>query len=290
MKVALVHNADAGDAVSLSELVRSLTTHGHDVVATAHPADGVEPLRLDEVELVVAAGGDGTIAATARELVGSSTTLAILPMGTANNIALSLGIPDDPDAAIAGWNTAVPRRFDLGIATGPWGERHFVESVGGGLIAHGIVVMDRRDYTSPTPIAQLARARHAHADVLGLLAPVDWRLVIDDEPVAGTFVLVEILNIAAVGPNLRLADSSPYDGYLTVVAATAADRDALGVWLRDGARGLPPTMLQNWRARAIRIEAGDRLHIDDDVVDEPAPPPPDITVRIDPGAIAVLAP
>jgi len=168
LKVGLVHNHDAGDAVSMTELTQAIVRHGHQVIGVAHPSDGLAPLDLADLDLVAAAGGDGTIAATACALARMSveTPLAVLPMGTANNIALSLGIPTEVGEAIATWRRATPRRFDLGIATGPWGERQLVESLGGGLVTHGTVVMERQDYTSPTPAAQLTRARHAHADVL----------------------------------------------------------------------------------------------------------------------------
>ncbi len=50
-------------------------------------------------ELVIAAGGDGTLHAVAQGLIGSSSTLGIIPMGTMNNIAHSLEIPEDIEEA-----------------------------------------------------------------------------------------------------------------------------------------------------------------------------------------------
>ncbi|MBS1300964.1 diacylglycerol kinase family protein [Loktanella sp. SALINAS62] len=51
-------------------------------------------------DTIVAAGGDGTIGGVTGELIGTDVTLAILPLGTFNFMARSLGIPDDPDAAL----------------------------------------------------------------------------------------------------------------------------------------------------------------------------------------------
>src|SRR5664280_1480923 len=53
------------------------------------------------IRMFVVCGGDGTIPAVARTLAGTRATLGIIPIGTQNNIALSLGIPDDITAAIA---------------------------------------------------------------------------------------------------------------------------------------------------------------------------------------------
>ncbi|MGD9902047.1 MAG: diacylglycerol kinase family protein [Vicinamibacterales bacterium] len=289
MRVTLIHNEAAGDARSPAAVARALAAHGHTVVVSARPGSAPEALALDEVDLVVAAGGDGTIATTARALAGTSATLAVVPLGTANNIARALGVPRGTNAAIAAWPALQRRRLDLGIATGPWGERLFVESVGGGLLAHGMVVMDRREYTSPTTTAQLARARRAFLDVLSRLAPVRWTFTVDDERVDGEFLFVEALNIAVIGPALRLAEASPLDGSLTVVAAAPEHRAMLERWMRHGPHRRPPCPLATWRAREVRLVAGDRLHVDDAVLDAPAAVPPDIRVRLDPGALAVLA-
>jgi diacylglycerol kinase (ATP) len=276
--------------MALEHITQAIHAQGHEVAAIATVEEGVEALPLPKLDLVAAAGGDGTIAAAARSLAGSLVPLGILAMGTANNIATSLGVPLELDDAVASWATARPRPLDLGIATGPWGERHFVESVGGGLVTHGMVVMDRQDVTSPTTAAQLDRAVQAHVEVLGLIDAVPWTLTIDDEPVSGEFLMVEVLNIATIGPNLQLADgTSPWDGKLTVVAATADDRHALSQYLRDHAKGggLPPA-LRIWHAREVGIQECDRLHVDDEVVGECGAA--GARLRVDAGMVRVLVP
>jgi diacylglycerol kinase (ATP) len=64
--------------------------------------------------LVLAAGGDGTVAAVARGLVGSQTVLGIIPLGTYNNVATSLGIPTDMAQACALIAAAPVRAIDVG--------------------------------------------------------------------------------------------------------------------------------------------------------------------------------
>jgi diacylglycerol kinase family enzyme len=80
--------------------------HGGDPFCEIHETGQDERLlevvrdaRVRGFELVVAAGGDGTISGVANSLVGSEIPLGIIPLGTANVLARELGIPVDVDGA-----------------------------------------------------------------------------------------------------------------------------------------------------------------------------------------------
>jgi diacylglycerol kinase (ATP) len=92
--------------------------------------------------VVLVAGGDGTVAKVARCLVDRDAAhripIAILPVGTANNIARSLGIEGEVGGLLSGLSNAKTRYLDVGLARGPWGERNFLEAVGCGSIAEAI--------------------------------------------------------------------------------------------------------------------------------------------------------
>ena len=75
-------------------------------------------------ELVVAAGGDGTVGTVAEPLLGTPTALGILPLGTVMNVARSLGIPRDLDGAADVIATGRVREIDVGQA----GDRPFFEA------------------------------------------------------------------------------------------------------------------------------------------------------------------
>lgn len=73
------------------------------------------------IERVVVAGGDGTAHQVIQELAGKRTALAVLPLGSGNDLAATLGMPDDLRAAVEVALSAPVRAMDLGRV----GERYF---------------------------------------------------------------------------------------------------------------------------------------------------------------------
>lgn len=83
-------------------------------------------------DAVFVGGGDGTVSEVARELVHTPATLGVLPIGTFNNIARSLGIPTDLAEACAIINRGNIREIDVGVAND---DHYFFEAAGAGLDA-----------------------------------------------------------------------------------------------------------------------------------------------------------
>lgn len=106
-------------------VVLSFTTAEHS------PTELATQAAQDHYDLVVAAGGDGTISAVAEGLIGTDTPLGILPVGTYNNIARSLEIPTNLDEALAVVLQGRPWRIDAATANGT----PFMEVAGVGLDA-----------------------------------------------------------------------------------------------------------------------------------------------------------
>jgi YegS/Rv2252/BmrU family lipid kinase len=65
--------------------------------------------------MLIVGGGDGSLSCAVDELVGTDIIFAVLPLGTANSFARSLGIPLDLDGAIDVIATGETRRIDLGM-------------------------------------------------------------------------------------------------------------------------------------------------------------------------------
>ena len=89
------------------------------------------------VSLVIAAGGDGTVASIAGALAGTKAVLGILPLGTLNHFARDLGIPADLDEAAGVLAAGATRLVDIGDVNG----RAFINNSAIGL--YPLMVLDR---------------------------------------------------------------------------------------------------------------------------------------------------
>jgi diacylglycerol kinase family enzyme len=89
-------------------------------------------------DLIIVAGGDGTINETAEGMIGSTVPLAILPAGTANVLAMEMKLGGRIERVAARLKECEPYRISVGkvIANGGATERHFLLMVGVGLDAH----------------------------------------------------------------------------------------------------------------------------------------------------------
>lgn len=142
MDILLIVNPNSGpdnpdtNAQLLPRLITALKKQGIDaeVCITTPEEDGqglAAAAAKAGADLVIVAGGDGTIEAVARGLMHTQTALGIIPQGTRNNIAASLNIPTDLDQAVQVLKAGDRRFFDMGKAN----QHYFMEVVGIGLEA-----------------------------------------------------------------------------------------------------------------------------------------------------------
>ncbi|HJR45837.1 MAG TPA: diacylglycerol kinase family protein [Actinomycetota bacterium] len=139
MKVLLVGNPAAGgsEKQDRGEIVDALASLGTVEVVEPSSAErfGEEVAAAAvDAELVVAAGGDGTFNCTINALQRrlSELVFALLPMGTGNDLARTIGLGDDPVAVARGLVDGTERGLDVGHASGSGAERLFVNACMGG--------------------------------------------------------------------------------------------------------------------------------------------------------------
>ena len=148
--VLIVFNPAAGSGRSrrLSHALAALRARGlrPELAETRGPGDAARLARDAAgrgVAVVVAAGGDGTIAEVASGLAGSAAVLGILPLGTANVLALELGVPSAPERAAAVLAAGRTAMLHAGLARfGDGRERLFVQMLGAGFDAAVVAHLD----------------------------------------------------------------------------------------------------------------------------------------------------
>lgn len=287
-KVMLLHNPTAGASHPSAEVL----------LEGIHKAIGVKPSYFSTKkadwkdalskrwDVVILAGGDGTVGKSVRWLRNRKTPIAILPLGTANNIARSLGIEGDLESLLSKLPTASARSLDVACATGPWGKRIFLEAVGVGSIAEGV---SRSGPRPPTPI-RLDTAREDLRELVKNAEPELFELKVDGEKFAGEFLFVEVLNLSFTGPALPLAfHALPDDGLFDVVFLEAKNRKSMLNWLEDNPVDAPPplTVLQGRKVKMVWH--GGHLRIDSRVF-LPPKKPVEVTITLEKQSFKVLVP
>jgi diacylglycerol kinase (ATP) len=240
MNVTLIHNQDSGDAAqpSTDELFALIRNAGHDVTVVSIQ-DKWRAAIEEPNDVVAVAGGDGTVGTVALALVGRRVPLAVLPLGTANNISKTLGLTDRTlTELIDGWIDGRLRQVDIGIAAGPWGSTSFIEGLGMGLFAGTMAKLDARQNIE---LIHLDEGKERVAFVVQMMQErledypaTTLNVTLDGQDVSGEYLLLEILNTQFVGPSLSLApDADPGDGVFDVVLVREDERDQLGNYLRN---------------------------------------------------------
>jgi diacylglycerol kinase (ATP) len=203
------------------------------------------------IRMFVVCGGDGTISAVAKILAGTSATLGIIPLGTQNNTALSLGIPSDIPAAIAILRTGRRIKVDVGMATCEKATTAFLEVCSVGLVSTLFPSADDIQH------GNLARV----GDFLTTLTsspPAEIHLMMDKKKeIQNLGHIVLVSNMPYVGFHYQLDSASSYgDGLLDVLFfADLSKLDLLGYVFQGVGEGKPEDpRIQHYHVRKVVID------------------------------------
>jgi diacylglycerol kinase (ATP) len=272
MKFAkLLHNAGAGDqSHSIEEIEKQIQTAGF-----VCSSDSVKKARKEDIDsrqsdFIVLAGGDGTVRKMAKHLLKERLPIGLLPMGTANNIAKTLGPPQDPKSIIESWEEGRTRSFDIGRVYGLGKRRFFLEGVGYGVFPLLMKEMKRQNKEAiKNPEKKLRTALELLHDIVQTYKAKKCTVKIDGIEYSGKFLLAEIMNTRSIGPNLNLAPmGDPGDGLFEVVLISEEKRNDFLKYLENKVDDKERiTFFHTISANKMEIKwDGKTMHIDDELV------------------------
>jgi diacylglycerol kinase (ATP) len=238
-------------------------------------------------DVVAVYGGDGTINEVAEGLIGTGVPLAIFPGGTANAIALALGIPSDlaEAAALVCRGPVKVRTVDMGQA----GEQSFIVAVGMGLAGELAEGADRESKERLGPFAYAL----ASLDALRRSKVDTYYITLDGKELEELGVSCVVANMGNFGvPGVSLAPGIDMaDGLLDVIVIPGAGLGTIvsaAASMATAAVACPGNVpFPHWQARRVSIksETQQKIQIDGEVMD-PGP----IEAEVLAGALRVIVP
>lgn len=297
-RIAVLANPTAGrgrTAKHIDAVVQRLSRHGLDTVVlradSAATSQVLAAQAVDEdVDALVAVGGDGTVHIALQAVAGTDIPLGIVPVGTGNDLAGALGIPSDVDAAVdaiaAQLLTGTYQRVDAVRTTTATGEQMWW----GAILSAGF------DSDVNQRANRMRWPRGPRRYDLAIMVEVarlrirEFSLRFDDDQTwDGRALLVAIGNTSTYGGGMRMCPAAdPTDGLLdTTIIGPVSRTELIRVKPRlyDGGH-VEHRQVTTIRSRTVSIDAaGVHAYADG----EPLAALP-LTVTCEPGALTILAP
>lgn len=235
------------------------------VEACADPTDLGALLGERDGRTVVVAGGDGSLHLAVRELyergeLSPADPLGVLPLGTGNDLARTVGIPLDARDAARVLLAGSPRTLDL------------VVDDAGGVVVNAVHVGVGAEAAQRAGAwkDRLGKAAYAAGSAVAGLGATGWDLTVTADGVllhtGSPVLLVGVANGRTIGGGAELApDARPDDGWLDVLVATSTGplaRLGFGAALRDGEHIERPDVT-TVRARSVTV-SGDEFPVNAD--------------------------
>lgn len=239
----------------------------------------------DGADLLLVAGGDGTANEAAWGLLGTRTTLGLVPVGSGNGLARTLGIPLRAERALQALEDGVPRRMDVGMIN----DRPFLNVAGAGFDAAVGAEFHARGQRGGRrgiftyvwlSLGESVRYRARH-----------WKLGAGDHGFEGKALVVAFVNGRQYGGGARIAPGARLDDGLLdiIVIEDAPVAEILLNAPRMFLGGIERFRRYRRLAAATAVLSGaapELFHRDG----EPEPAAERIEVRVEPRALSVLVP
>lgn len=271
----ILHNPGAGaKAYSRKKLIGELEGKGLSCSYNSTKKPGWDVLN-DKDDLLIVAGGDGTVRKVADLLLhgkrlDKKAPVAVLPLGTANNISKTLHGLKDAEAVLAAWKAQTTMQMDVGSVGGLRETDFFLEGLGVGVFPDLMRAMKKQARKQEQhPEKEIKTALELLYDLVMGYKPKYCKLKIDGRDHSGKYLMVEVMNIRSVGPNLTLApDANPGDGFFDIVLIPARDQNKLAIYIMHKIQGIEePFNFEIVRGKDVVLRwSGSYCHVDDQLL------------------------
>lgn len=275
MKITLLHNPKAGNGKpEKEELIETLESEGYKVAYQSTKEKGVKKAIREAKNLIAVAGGDGAVGKVLRKIKNKKIPVAILPVGTANNIAKSLGIKGTYKELIESWAKAGNEKFSIGEVELLADEHKFIESVGYGIICKLINSLSSNNQDEKNQKLFKSKEEKLKTALRKLIAlvtdfsPSFYTITVDGKDVSSEFILVEVMNIRSISTNIKLAPKShTTDELLDLVLISEKEKGGFIKYLQSLEEGKPfEYSPQFYQGKSVIIKTEDQcIHIDDKI-------------------------
>jgi diacylglycerol kinase (ATP) len=270
----LIANPGSGSSsdrgVLLERVTRCLKNHGIEVdVAVAKPKEEAIPIARravkDGYKVIIGMGGDDTIEAIIRGMAGSKARLGIIPVGTANDLAKSLGIPEVPEAACELIASGHIRKLDLGHAKirnkKPFTFFELV-TIGIGAAVYPAAVKVRKGRLDELKDAVQTVLSHESSPKITVVMDGESRVTVES-------MLAIVSNVALIGPNMLVnPGASTEDGLLDITLYPGFTKAELLAYFAETLNESHPKdgRVQHYRASKIKVKSSPKLDVMSDGV------------------------
>jgi diacylglycerol kinase (ATP) len=274
-----------------AEVLRGLASRGDHVVAiqgqsAAEAERLIAEAMAEGLDTLVAVGGDGTVHLALQAVVGTDTALGIVPLGTGNDAANSVGLTRaSPQTAVSVILSGNRRPFDVGRLEAADGTiRHFLCVMSSGFDSSANERAN--EMTWPSGTALYIRAM---LSVLRTFEPIPYRAELDGEVVVDAGMLVSVGNGPSFGGGMQVcAGADMHDGLLDLIwVHSISRRELLAVFPKVySGKHLSHPAVESRRVTRVTLEAPGQVAYADGERVAPLP----VTVTAVPDGVQVLVP
>ena len=295
-RVALVVNPTSGKDRGARVGVRArrrLEGRGVEVVETSGPDGPAAATRLARaveqgVDAVVAVGGDGLLQLALQAVAGTDVPLGLVPAGTGNDFAASAAVPLDPDRAVDAACDGHVRAVDACRATWTDDDGAARQRWWGCVLSAGFDSLVNERANRMTWPRGPRRYDLATLAQLRTLAPLPFRLQVDDEHVDADVLFVAVGNARSYGAGMRITPAAQVDdGLLDVtVVLPASRRTLLRLFpLVYSGRHVDHPLVRTYRGRRVELNGPAPVYADGERLADPP-----VATEVVPGALRLLTP